>query len=163
MRLNCPTLPSPNYNTSQRPTYPSPLSSLIPPKPFPVFTSCSPWTSAVSLSLGTREEMRPEFWSTGKLQCWSAPGPVCRHGICHGCTDIIHVKFIITGVKCIYEHTLFVVNSLPVAFLCCFGDLFRCFIRKRFYNRWVFLVKSGQFKKNVSCDKTLLFSCPEQL
>ena len=79
------------------------------------------------------------------------------------CTEMIRVKFLFNGVKFFHEHTLFVVNSLPVAFLCCFGDLFRCFIRKRFYNRWVFLVKSGQFKKNVSCDKTLLFSCPEQL
>ena len=43
-----------------------------------------------------------------------------RHGICHGCTDIIRVKFVFTGVKCSCEHTLFVVNSLPVALLCCF-------------------------------------------
>ena len=48
-----------------------------------------------------------------------------RHGICHGCTDIIRVKFFMTGVKCSHDHTLFILNSFPVALLCCFGNLFR--------------------------------------
>ena len=45
-------------------------------------------------------------------------------------TDIICVKFLITGVKCSYELTLFLVNSLSGALLYCFGNFFRCIRRK---------------------------------
>ena len=40
-----------------------------------------------------------------------------RHGICHGCTDIVRVKFDLPGVKLSFEHSLFVVNFLLVAIL----------------------------------------------
>ena len=55
---------------------------------------------------------------------------IARHGICHGCTDIIREKFVVTGVKCSYEHVQYVVNSLTDAFLFCFSQLFRCTTRK---------------------------------
>ena len=64
------------------------------------------------------------FWSHSQaLTTHSKPCPRerCegegRHGICHGCTDIIRVKFLFNGVKFFHEHTLFVINSLPVALL----------------------------------------------
>ena len=37
-------------------------------------------------------------------------GGWARHGICHGCTDIIRVEFLFAGVKYNCEHTLFVEN-----------------------------------------------------
>ena len=37
-----------------------------------------------------------------------------RHGICHGRTDIVRVKFYLPGVNLGSDHTLFVVNSLLV-------------------------------------------------
>ena len=40
--------------------------------------------------------------------------PLSRHGICHGRTDIVRVKFDLPRVKQSFEHTLFVVNSLLV-------------------------------------------------
>ena len=43
--------------------------------------------------------------------------------------DIIRLKFLVAGVKCSYEHTQLVVKSLPIAFLFCFSNLFRCIRR----------------------------------
>ena len=43
-------------------------------------------------------------------------GPLNRHGTCHGCTDIIRVKFVVTGIKRFYENMQYDVNSLPVDF-----------------------------------------------
>ena len=48
--------------------------------------------------------------------------PEGRHGICHGCTDISRVKFCVPGVKFSCEHVLFLVKSLHMALLCCFGN-----------------------------------------
>ena len=61
---------------------------------------------------------------------WRPHKAVGRHGICHGCMDIIRVKNFVTGVKCSYEHTQYVVNLLPVAFLFYFSKLFGCIRRK---------------------------------
>ena len=55
-----------------------------------------------------------EFWNA-----LITKGFDCRHGICQGFTDIIRVKFLVTGVKCSYDHMQFVVNSLHVAFWVC--------------------------------------------
>ena len=42
--------------------------------------------------------------------------PQCtdRHGICHGCMDIVHVKLNLIGVKLCCELTLLVINSIFV-------------------------------------------------
>ena len=44
-----------------------------------------------------------------------------RHGICHGCMDIIRVKFCFPGVKFSFECSLLVVKSRLAACLCCFA------------------------------------------
>ena len=49
---------------------------------------------------------------------------VNRHGICHGRTDIVRVKFYLPGVKQSFEPTLFVVNSLLFTILKSFVVVF---------------------------------------
>ena len=39
-----------------------------------------------------------------------------RHAICHGCTDIISVKYLFFGVNFCSEHTVFCQKSALVAF-----------------------------------------------
>ena len=47
-----------------------------------------------------------------------------RHGIGHGCMDIIHVRFHFPWVKYPYGNTLYALNSLPIALLCLLGNFF---------------------------------------
>ena len=51
------------------------------------------------------------------IRLFSLYESISRHGICHGCTDIIRVKCVFNGVKFCHEHTMFFVNSLHVALL----------------------------------------------
>ena len=54
------------------------------------------------------------------LQAWNKFLLSCRHGISHGCTNIIDVKNLLIGVLSSSERILLVLDLLPVALLGCF-------------------------------------------
>ena len=71
--------------------------------------------------------MHQDKQSKGLKDMTGPPGNsqmLTRHGICHGCTDIICVNFIFTGVRFCCKHTLFLTKFTSFCFVVVFLVMF---------------------------------------
>ena len=65
----------------------------------------------------TAQSMHFRRDNTELLSVCQPSEPFTGHGICHGCTEIVCVKFYLPGLKLSSDHKLFVVNTLVVVVL----------------------------------------------